>query len=101
MSEQSAPPAPAPAAPSLMAEDRLASVMDIPVTVAVVLGERELPLGKLYALGRGSVIELDKKVGDPVDIFVNDRLVARGEIQLDEDGRLAVSLTELASAGLV
>jgi flagellar motor switch protein FliN/FliY len=65
----------------------------------VVLGEREISLGKLYALGRGAVIELDKREGEPVDIFVNDRLVARGEMQLGEDGRLAVSMTELASVG--
>ena len=81
-------------------EERLASVMDIPVTLTVVLGERDIPLGKLYALGKGAVIELDKRVGEPVDIFVNDRLVARGEMQLGEDGRLAVSMTELASTGL-
>jgi flagellar motor switch protein FliN len=84
-------------APPTIVEDRLASVMDIPVTLTVVLGEREISLGKLYALGRGAVIELDKRVGEPVDIFVNDRLVARGEMQLGEDGRLAVSMTELAS----
>jgi flagellar motor switch protein FliN/FliY len=81
-------------------EERLASVMDIPVTLTVVLGERDIPLGKLYALGKGAIIELDKRVGEPVDIFVNDRLVARGEMQLGEDGRLAVSMTELASSGI-
>jgi flagellar motor switch protein FliN/FliY len=82
-------------------DERLASVMDIPVTLTVVLGERDIPLGKLYAMGKGAIIELDKRVGEPVDIFVNDRLVARGEMQLGEDGRLAVSMTELASAGIV
>lgn len=81
-------------------EERLASVMDIPVTLTVVLGERDIPLGKLYALGKGAIIELDKRVGEPVDIFVNDRLVARGEMQLGEDGQLAVSMTELASSGI-
>jgi len=85
---------------SPIAEDRLASVMDIPVTLSVVLGEQAIPLGKLYALGRGSVIVLDKQVGEPVDIFVNDRLVARGEVQLTDDGRLAVAMTEIASSGL-
>ena len=82
-------------------DERLASVMDIPVTLTVVLGERDIPLGKLYAIGKGAIIELDKRVGEPVDIFVNDRLVARGEMQLGEDGRLAVSMTKLASAGIV
>ncbi|CAH2605530.1 Flagellar motor switch protein FliN (plasmid) [Rhodovastum atsumiense] len=83
---------------SPIGDDRLASVMDIPVTLTVVLGEKKMPLGKLYALGRGSIIEVDKKVGEPVEIFVNDRLVARGEVQLTEEGRLAISMTEIASA---
>lgn len=82
-------------------EDRLASVMDIPVTLTVVLGEKTIPLGKLYALSRGSVIEMDRKVGELVEIFVNSRLVARGEVQLTDDGRLAVSLSEVASAGSI
>ena len=82
-------------------EDRLASVMDIPVTLTVVLGEKTIPLGKLYALSRGSVIEMDRKVGELVEIFVNSRLVARGEVQLTDDGRLAVSLSEVGSAGTV
>lgn len=85
--------------PNPIGEDRLASVLDIPVTLTVVLGERKIPLGRLYALGRGSIIEVDKKVGEPVEIFVNDRLVARGEVQLTEDGRLAVAMTEIATAG--
>jgi flagellar motor switch protein FliN/FliY len=79
------------------AEQRLASVMDIPVTLTVVLGDKTLPLGRLYALGRGAIIELDKKVGDPVEIFVNDRLVARGEVQLTDEGRLAIAMTEIAA----
>jgi flagellar motor switch protein FliN/FliY len=80
-------------------EDRLASVMDIPVTLSIVLGEQSIPLGKLYSLSRGSVIVLDKQIGEPVDILVNDRLVARGEVQLTEDGRLAVAMTEIAASG--
>lgn len=86
--------------PAAFSEDRLASVMDVPVTLTVVLGEKMLSLGKLYSLGRGSIIELEKKVGEPVEIFVNDRLVARGEVQLTDEGRLAISMTEIASATL-
>ena len=81
-------------------EDRIASVMDIPVTLTVVLGEKTIPLGKLYTLGRGSVIEIDRKVGELVEILVNNRLVARGEVQLTDEGRLAISLSEIATAGL-
>ncbi|HTR16054.1 MAG TPA: flagellar motor switch protein FliN [Acetobacteraceae bacterium] len=80
-----------------LGQDRLASVMDIPVTVTVVLGEKRMPLGKLYSLSRGSILEIDKKIGEPVDILVNNRLVARGEVQLTEEGRLAISMTEIAS----
>ena len=93
----SLPPA-ATAAATAPLEDHLASVMDIPVKLTVVLGEKRMALGKLYALGRGSIIELDRKVGEPVDVYVNDRLVARGEVQLTEEGRLAISMTEIASA---
>jgi flagellar motor switch protein FliN/FliY len=84
-----------------VAEDRLASMMDIPVTLTVVLGEKTIPLGKLYALSRGSVVEVDRKVGELVDIYVNKRLVARGEVQLTDEGRLAISLSEIATTGLV
>ena len=80
-----------------IAEDRLPSMMDIPVTLTVVLGEKTIPIGKLYALGRGSVVEVDKKVGELVDLYVNRRLVARGEVQLTDEGRLAVSLSEIAA----
>jgi len=83
-----------------MAADRMASMMDIPVTLTVVLGEKTIQLGKLYALSRGSVVEVDKKVGELVDIYVNKRLVARGEVQLTDEGRLAISLSEIASAGI-
>jgi flagellar motor switch protein FliN/FliY len=82
----------------LLGQDRLGSVMDIPVTVTVVLGEKRMPLGKLYALGRGSILEMEKKVGEPVEVLVNNRLVARGEVQMTEEGRLAISMTEIASS---
>jgi flagellar motor switch protein FliN/FliY len=94
------PGAPNPLGTNPVGDDRVVSVMDIPVTLTVVLGEKTIPLGKLYALGRGSIIELDRKVGEPVEIFVNDRLVARGEVQLTEEGRLAIAMTEVASSGL-
>jgi len=83
---------------TLLGQDRLGSVMDIPVTVTIVLGEKRMPLGKLYALGRGSILEMDKKVGEPVEVLVNNRLVARGEVQMTEEGRLAISMTEIASS---
>jgi flagellar motor switch protein FliN/FliY len=82
------PPAPAP---------NLDAILNIPVSVQVVLGAATMPVASLMKLGRGAVIPLDHRVGQPVDIVVNGRVIARGEmIVLDEDSsRLGVSLTEV------
>jgi flagellar motor switch protein FliN len=82
----------------------LDAILRIPVTVQVVLGSAVMPVSNLMKLGRGTVIPLDQHVGEPVDIVVNGRVVARGEVVVaDEDtSRFGVSLTELlgpASAG--
>jgi len=72
-------------------------VMNIPVEVQVVLGSTTMPVATLIGLGRGAVITLDKQIGDPVDIVVNGRIVARGEVIVMEDdsSRFGVSLTEV------
>lgn len=72
-------------------------IMDLPVTMKVVLGSATMPVAALSKLARGSVVKLDKKVGDPVDIVVNGRLVARGEVVvLDEaTSRFGVTLTQV------
>ncbi len=74
-------------------------VMDIPVTMKVVLGSATMPVAALQKLARGSIVKLDKKVGDAVDIFVNGRLIARGEVVvLDEAAsRFGVTLTQVGS----
>lgn len=79
--------------------DRRPRIMDIPVNLQVVLGSRRLPMAALFDLSRGSVIEFDKKAGEPVDLLANERLIARGEIQATEDGRLSISITEITSGG--
>lgn len=73
------------------------AVLRIPVSVRIVLGATRMPVSKLMSLARGSIIPLDRKVGDLVDIVVNDRLVARGEVVvLDEAGqRFGVAVREL------
>lgn len=73
------------------------AVMRIPVSVRIVLGATSMPLHKLLSLNRGSIIPLDRKVGDMVDIVVNDKVVARGEVVvLDEEAsRFAVSVREV------
>ena len=76
---------------------RIDSIMRIPVVVQVVVGSATLPVASLLKLGRGAVIPLDHRVGDPVDIVVNSRTIARGEVVVvEEDGaRFGVSLTEI------
>ncbi len=75
----------------------LETVYDIPVQITVVLGRTSMQVNQLLKLGRGAVIELDKKVGEPIDIFVNNRLVARGEVVVVED-RIGVTMTEIIKA---
>jgi flagellar motor switch protein FliN/FliY len=78
--------------------ERKPRIMDIPVNVQVVLGNKRLPMAALFNLSRGSVIEFDKKVGEPIDLMANERLIARGEIQITDDGRLSISITEIVSS---
>ncbi len=72
----------------------LTAVHDIPVHVSAVLGKSTMQVSSLLKLGRGAVIELDRKVGEAIDIYVNDRLVARGEVVVVEE-RLGVTMTEI------
>jgi len=75
----------------------LETVYDIPVQITVVLGRTSMQVNQLLKLGRGAVIELDKKVGEPIDIFVNNRLVARGEVVVVEE-RIGITMTEIIKA---
>ncbi len=75
----------------------LDAVSDIPVQISVVLGKTSMQVQQLLKLGRGAVVELDRKVGEPVDIFVNNRLVARGEVVVVED-KIGVTMTEIIKA---
>ncbi|HLN23615.1 MAG TPA: flagellar motor switch protein FliN [Patescibacteria group bacterium] len=72
----------------------LEAVYDIPVQVSAVLGKATMQVNQLLKLGRGAVVELDRKVGEAIDIYVNNRLVARGEVVVVED-RLGVTMTEI------
>jgi len=73
---------------------KIESIYEIPVLVSVILGKAEMTVGQLVKLSKGSVVELDRKVGDPVDILVNDRLVAKGEVVIVDD-KIGVTLTEI------
>ena len=72
----------------------LAPVFDVPVNISAVLGKASLSVAQLLQLAQGSVLELDRKVGEAVDIYVNNRLVARGEVVV-VDERLGVTMTEI------
>ncbi|MEZ5958951.1 MAG: flagellar motor switch protein FliN [Hyphomonadaceae bacterium] len=76
----------------------LVAVYDVPVHVQAVLGRASMEVASLLRLNRGSVIELDRKVGEAIDIYVNDRLVARGEVVV-VDERLGVTMTEIIKDG--
>ncbi|MBS7537949.1 flagellar motor switch protein FliN [Ancylobacter lacus] len=78
----------------------LESLLRVPVTLQVVLGSANLPVAQLMKLGRGAIVPLDHRVGEPVDVVVNGRIIARGEVVVvDEDSsRFGVSLTEIVGA---
>jgi len=76
----------------------LEAVFDIPVHVSAVLGKSTMQVSQLLKLGRGAVVELDRKVGEAIDIYVNNRLVARGEVVVVEE-RLGVTMTEIIKGG--
>ena len=75
----------------------LEAVFDVPVQVSAVLGRARMEVGELLRLGPGAVLELDRKVGEAIDIYVNNRLVARGEVVRVED-KLGVTMTEIIKA---
>lgn len=79
-----------------MAAD-VTAIYDIPVQISAVLGRSTMQVSQLLKLGRGAVVELDRKVGEAIDIYVNNRLVARGEVVVVED-KLGVTMTEIVKS---
>jgi flagellar motor switch protein FliN/FliY len=87
-------PPPASEAEATRTAADLEAVYDIPVNVQAVLGKTSMQVSQLLKIGKGQVLELDRKVGEAIDIYVNNRLVARGEVVVVED-RLGVTMTEI------
>lgn len=85
------------AEPTNRGASELEAVFDVPVNVSAILGRARMEVGQLLKLGVGSVLELDRKVGEAIDIYVNNRLVARGEVVLVEH-KLGVTMTEIIKA---
>lgn len=82
---------------SMISSDDLEPVFDIPVKVSAVLGRTKISINQLMKLNKGAIIELDKKVGEAVDIYVNDKLVAKGEVVVVDD-RLGVTMSEIVKS---
>ena len=76
----------------------LEAVYDIPVQISAVLGRATMQVSQLLKLGRGAVVELDRKLGEAVDIYVNNRLIARGEVVMVEDNRIGITMTEIVKS---
>ena len=91
------PVAPEAEQPAVHTAEELEAVFDVPVQVSAVLGRAQMDVGGLLSLGPGTVLELDRKVGEAIDIYVNNRLVARGEVVLVDD-KLGVTMTEIIKA---
>jgi flagellar motor switch protein FliN/FliY len=75
----------------------LTALYEVPVQVSAVLGRATMQVHQLLKLGRGAVIELDRKVGEAIDVYVNNRLVARGEVVIVEE-HLGITMTEIVKS---
>jgi flagellar motor switch protein FliN len=89
--------APAEVTATLGSGPSLHSILRIPVHLQVVLGSATMPVANLMKLGRGAIVPLDHRVGEPVDVVVNGRIIARGEVVVveDDNSRFGISLTEI------
>lgn len=77
------------------ASESIDALLNVPMKVQIVLGSTKMPVAQVLKLSRGSVIELDKKIGESVEVVVNDRIVARGDLVKVADDKVGVTLTEI------
>ncbi|MEI4472011.1 flagellar motor switch protein FliN [Frigidibacter sp. MR17.24] len=84
-----------PRSPTAEAGHNINAMLNVSLNVQIVLGQARMPIAQLLTLSRGSVIELDKRIGEPVDVMINDRLVARGDLVKVGENRIGVTLTEI------
>jgi flagellar motor switch protein FliN len=78
-------------------EKDMHAIYDIPVQVSAVLGRTTMQVSQLLKLGRGAVVNLDRRIGEPIDVYVNNRLVARGEVVVVDD-KLGITMTEIVKS---
>lgn len=79
-------------------EDSQQAIYNVDVDISVVLGQANLRVNQLLKLGRGAVVELEQKTSDPVEIFANDVLIAKGEVVITSGDKIGVTLTELVKS---
>ena len=79
-------------------EDSKQAIYNVDVDISVVLGQANLRVNQLLKLGRGAVVELDRRLGEAIDIYVNNRLIARGEVVMVDNTRLGVTMTEIVKS---
>lgn len=89
-------PSPAPASSSASADVNLDLILDVQVTLSLEVGRARIPIRNLLQLNQGSVVELERMAGEPLDVFVNGTLVAQGEVVVVNE-RFGVRLTEVVS----
>lgn len=82
---------------AIIGDKDINAIYDVPVQVSAVLGTATLQVSQLLKLGRGAVVDLDRRVGEPIDVFVNNRLVARGEVVVVGE-RLGITMTEIVKS---
>ncbi|TBR20982.1 MAG: flagellar motor switch protein FliN [Candidatus Nitrosotenuis sp.] len=86
-----------PAAMGSVDDKKLEMILDIPLSLSVEMGRSKMLINDLLQLGQGSVIELTKLVGEPLDVFVNEKLIARGEVVVVNNEKFGIRLTEVIS----
>ncbi|MFT9206849.1 flagellar motor switch protein FliN [Acetobacter orientalis] len=101
--EQAAPAAPSAEvgeqdAKANAASEQMEAMYEIPVKITAIIGTATMPVNQLLKLGRGAVVELDRKLGEAVDIYANNRLIARGEVVVVDDNHIGVTMTEILSS---
>ncbi|MFT8596825.1 flagellar motor switch protein FliN [Acetobacter orientalis] len=101
--EQTAPAAPSAEAgeqdaKANAASEQMEAMYEIPVKITAIIGTATMPVNQLLKLGRGAVVELDRKLGEAVDIYANNRLIARGEVVVVDDNHIGVTMTEILSS---
>ncbi|MFD2739542.1 FliM/FliN family flagellar motor switch protein [Sulfitobacter aestuarii] len=80
---------------SLAEGQNVNAMLNVSMNIQVVLGHARMPISQLLSLSRGSVVELDRKIGAPLDVMINDRLVARGDLVRVGENGIGITLTEI------